>query len=775
MNNSQFHISMRCVFLDSLLLTLTAASIYIVSALKIYYGNVTDFVFPISDLVSIAGIWTLFLFAGIGILLFVSHWFLLYRYIAVLLLILIFDLWAQGNLFNWNYGPLDGSPIPWSQFEIEGNIELFFLLTLIPVTFFFARKIYVLMPYALIILTLMQVADSLATIKKTTGPDLDKLFIIDESNKFVFGHEKNIIILILDAFQGSVFGEIMPTTPELTSRLDGFTWFKNASCAIPSTKLSLPNLLSGIAYNNKIPVHQYQREVLLGHSLLVDLKSRGYQTEYYSVFGYGILPVNDRLWSNARRKTSRMELVDEYNKLFQTTNFRVSLQIIKKQLYKNGVWTTKEDTKKYLINALEIEGDQTISNAVTPIMGESKPSTKCCNNIPAGIHPDIDFTNAMLGQVRKGNRSNIFKLYHLQGLHPPRNIDENFNVDPMLNEDSDSIPSSGRASLKLLNLFLGELKKAGVYDNSLIFVLGDHGNARRVNPSGTAHHANLNKKSLRLNFDSVKGTAIPLVLVKPAGATGPLQISEKPVTLGDVPNTAIDLIGGKPGFPGLPMFTDIEPLRERLFWIHAYHEGHFDYYGDLQEFSIKGNIYEDSDWSVTGNLLKPAETGVKKFYEERDVYLKAMLPLKPVEEKGDPFAVPPFGYLNDTCVASRAFDKIPRETTWMPVVAPNGRCASKAILGIEYRHPIVVKVYSLKTRYDLQYEAPKDWTFEASNDNQNWLILHRVINETQWEPGGKVKIFQIIDNSEAYAFYRLNISNSQDGRCISIDEFELFE
>lgn len=337
------------------------------------------------------------------------------------------------------------------------------------------------------------------------------------------------------------------------------------------------------------------------------------------------------------------------------------------------------------------------------------------------------------------------------------------------------MPSSGRASLKLLDLFLRELKKAGLYDNSIIIVLADHGNARQVNPSATSHHADLNRQSLRLAFDAVQGSAIPLVLVKPVDAFGPMQVSTVPVTLGDVPNTVMAMIDGRQDFPGKSMFADINPTRERLFWIHTYHEEHFDYYGDLQEFSIKGDIYEDSAWTVTGNLLRPLKTGVKKFYEERDAYLRSMLPLTPVVEKGAASAIPPFGYLNDTFDAHCAFDKILRETGWMPVVAPNGKCANKAILGITYDRAFILKAYSLKTRHDLQYQAPKDWTLEASNGGDDWVILQQVNGETQWEPGGKVKVFHMEDNHREFAAYRLNITASQDGRCIFIDEFELFE
>lgn len=405
----------------------------------------------------------------------------------------------------------------------------------------------------------------------------------------------------------------------------------------------------------------------------------------------------------------------------------------------------------------------------------SVSKANCCNSLPNSINPDVDFTNSMLNNVRFSEHDRVFKLFHLQGLHSPRVIDEHFRHDPALNEDTSSIPSSGIASLKMLFLFFDELKKSTLYSNALIFVLSDHGLARTVNPSKSALHDELNKKSLRLGFNAVKGSAIPLVLVKPPNSAGQLKVSEAPVELSDVPNTVMALSGRSQSFPGIPFFSQKQKQRERLFWVHAYHEKDYDYYGDLQEFLIRGNVYDDSAWSITGKLLKPVKTSIGEIYKERDVFLKKMLPLKVIQQRGEVFSIPPYGFLDDAFNAHKAFDKIPRETGWMPVERPNGKCADEAILGVRYSDAVSVKAYSITTRFDLQYQAPKSWTFEASNDNKVWSVLHKIEEEVGWEPQGKPKFFHLSENNQKFLQYRINISQGQHiGKCIFIDEFELF-
>jgi hypothetical protein len=131
--------------------------------------------------------------------------------------------------------------------------------------------------------------------------------------------------------------------------------------------------------------------------------------------------------------------------------------------------------------------------------------------------------------------------------------------------------------------------------------------------------------------------------------------------------------------------------------------------------------------------------------------------------------------LDDTFSASRAFDKDPRETGWWPVENPNGKCASKAILGIDIHRPVILKAYSLSTRIDMENYNPKSWVLEASSDNRSWFPLHQVTDATQWKGVGKMKIYPTANNSQVFSSYRLNISGSVGGRCIQINEFEIFE
>lgn len=57
--------------------------------------------------------------------------------------------------------------------------------------------------------------------------------------------------------------------------------------------------------------------------------------------------------------------------------------------------------------------------------------------------------------------------------------------------------------------------------------------------------------------------------------------------------------------------------------------------------------------------------------------------------------------------------------------------------------------------------APKNWTFEGSNDNQKWTTLDRRSNETGWRnPDARTFSF---DNKTSYRYYKLTVSAVVDG------------
>ena len=71
--------------------------------------------------------------------------------------------------------------------------------------------------------------------------------------------------------------------------------------------------------------------------------------------------------------------------------------------------------------------------------------------------------------------------------------------------------------------------------------------------------------------------------------------------------------------------------------------------------------------------------------------------------------------------------------------------------------------------------APKNWTFEGSNDASSWTVLHTVTNQTSWD-NGETRYYEPTDISTAYRYHRINITaNNGDASFTQICEIYLFD
>jgi hypothetical protein len=52
---------------------------------------------------------------------------------------------------------------------------------------------------------------------------------------YQFSPEKNVLIIVLDGFQGDVFQEIIDESPQYRKRFDGFTYYRDALGGYPVT------------------------------------------------------------------------------------------------------------------------------------------------------------------------------------------------------------------------------------------------------------------------------------------------------------------------------------------------------------------------------------------------------------------------------------------------------------------------------------------------------------------------------------------------------------
>ena len=97
---------------------------------------------------------------------------------------------------------------------------------------------------------------------------------------------------------------------------------------------------------------------------------------------------------------------------------------------------------------------------------------------------------------------------------------------------------------------------------------------------------------------------------------------------------------------------------------------------------------------------------------------------------------------------------------------------------VQYQFPAahIITQYAVTSRNEGIYSCPpKTWTFEGSTDGATWTTLDTQTNITDWAATANVRKVFDFTNATAYAYYRLDITASNDAGYVGVGEMEMME
>ena len=506
-------------------------------------------------------------------------------------------LWAESTLFIGHFGIFQGGDLDWDR-----NRTLFFLELVLVAAFVAAALRFKgrLLHHAFVIsvlLTLSSTANLYRPFRENLsrhGTGLEYTFTQD--GVFRVSPEKNVLIFVLDTFQSDVFAEIIVAHSELKKMLDGFTYFPNATSAFPKTYTSIPDLLTGQAFENSQPFSQYKRKAYLGDSLPRVLKRRGFDVRYRSFAWqpYFAHPeVADNLAALSSADDRRWMQNHEFIQLCNLSLFRISPFLAKPWVYNDNQFRIREAALPRPVAKPQY------------VLG-SRQRTYSKGN-PA---EDLALLDQMVAFLSATEEKPSFRVFHFRGTHVPLNLNRNLTYIGKQPRTRDAFKGQAEAMLKMLSIVLGKLKDLSVYDNSMIFVVADHG-------AGEFGKVGIREDDIRtLGLDApfsapdepvpttiVQG-GIPLMLAKRIAETGPMAVSFAPVALGDVINTVFRELGFQDLARGPSIYEIPEGSpRTRLHRHYQFTKMELEYIVPMTEYRITGFSWDPASWSLTGRNL----------------------------------------------------------------------------------------------------------------------------------------------------------------------------
>jgi hypothetical protein len=565
---------------------LLALTLFLFGPTYLYFTNILEFSSPFRKLfplfLGLSVLCSLVLTGGLALLKTASR-----EKAVSLLLTTAFLLWLQGNVLVWQYGPLDGRAIDWSASWAHGVVDSLVWLVFLIAAYFGAGHIYGIAKRAAFAFIIIQmVSTSVVVIRAPSAAHLHTKLIEDEDFMFAFSPERNVLILVLDTFQGDIFQEIIRENPTWKSVLDGFTYYRNALGGYPTTYASVPLILTGCFYENNVPIQEFIKRVFLSNSLPRLLKEQGYQVDI--IGGKQAVYADEQIatnWCQTKHLTEDDVGGEEALFILDITFFRYLPHFAKQWVYNEQKWR--------------------FSN-----LGRGRDAS----DFPAGNHRNsIATIRKMARRARLKSDRPVFRYIHLDPPHYPLIINERLEYEELENTRY-GFKRQAQGTLKLAGILLDKLKELGIYDETMVFVVADHGARYPVNIAASGYEEGQNSDIPMLG--TIKSSALPLVLVKPFDSRGEMAVSDAPVSLADIAKTVASALGVTSEIPGSSLLNmSSSDVRSRRYLYHEWGRGEWpDYLPPMREYLVAGFSWLDEAWHPTHNLYTPE--GIERLLSE---------------------------------------------------------------------------------------------------------------------------------------------------------------
>ena len=554
------------------------------ATLSIYAGNSDEFVSPFCKLFSIYAPYLLILCTGAGLLGSIMTAEGALRYKAILSAVAIL-VWLQGNILVWDYGSLDGRTIDWMSADWRGMLDFSIWIILLALAITAYKQFGKLLVIAAIATLPIQVVNSAVTILSSPaelgGADSIDIDPRARDALFSFSSSSNTVHIVMDGFQSDIFAEIVDNYPDRDVRgeLRGFTFFAEHLGVYPYTQLTMPAMLSGKLYRNDIPVDDFVHNTLQGNTILNAAFKAGHEVDIAAqislanIYGignvshtYGITP-SDHV-------SARDYTLNDAARLIDLALFRVVPHFAKALVYRDQLWVFQGRIRAESYLQLQ-------------------------------YFSDLAFLRQLAEKMSVSRDMPVYKLIHVMLSHRPTVGNEQCEYDGQHSLSRANVTKQARCGLLAVLDVLHRMKELGIYDESLIVLMGDHGAWVPVDTlrNGDAKAADVDAMTVAM--------AMPVLAIKRPGDDAEFQVSTAPTSIVDIPATIDGILNLGAEFDGVSVFEigpDKNRTRTHLTYGYGINPKAKGFLFPMHEYSVRGNPLDATAWQqqarhVAGNIV----------------------------------------------------------------------------------------------------------------------------------------------------------------------------
>ena len=401
---------------------------------------------------------------------------------------------------------------------------------------------------------------------------------------------KNVVVLMLDRAESAYFEYILADQPEIKDAFTGFTYYKNTLGYNSHTLIGAPPLYGGyeytpFAFNSRpeIKLKDKHNEALLLMPRILTEEAGFTATLSDSSWG-NYSYVADMRFTDGYEEIEGIKIQGRYTgkfkKEFPSTASSVSLE---DGLKRNLLWVS-------IFREVPVIARSVVYYKGSYLQGESAMDTDTLLDSYSALAYLLELTDF-------SSQADSFLMITNETTHSNEDI-SSFNL---VDINSLSYPVAAgyynnTISLLALARWFNYLKENGVYDNTRIIIVSDHG-------MGYGEKAEEGYDKPGLNHNS-KDDYHALLLVKDFNASGAIETDMSFMTTADVPTLALEGLVENPvnPFTGNPVNSDAKANGVYITTddIFMPHHGKSDYVFTVKEdlwYHVKDNIFIDSNWT----------------------------------------------------------------------------------------------------------------------------------------------------------------------------------
>jgi hypothetical protein len=497
----------------------------------------------------------------------------LFRAFVALLFGLGLVLWIQGNFLVADYGAFTGAAIDWASQSWRNPYEIAMWVGVPLLAVAGARYVARIAPFASAVLVALQAAALIMSVVRADAGEPGR-WQGPTDTTFELSRTRNVIHVVLDAFQADIFGEILAEErPALDRSLSGAVFFANHIGAFPTTIVSIPAMLTGKVYRNDRPLQRYVFEILKEGSIFTSLRASGYRVDAATGMHHG-----REAATNYVRLRRPYVSYDDYIRftawqLADLSLFRHAPHLLRPWIFNDESWRLQTvfgpgDTssrRHHAVNGAVVLGE--FARRLTPSTDEP-----------------------------------VYKYIHVGIPHRPVTVNGKCEFIGVVRATRPNYKEQARCAVKRVTEILDRLKELGVYDSTFVVISSDHG-------IGMPSPQFANDRETPMGAVArVAGNAMALLVVKPLNSSGPVRISQAPTTITDIPATILDGVGLTQSMPGEPALKLPEDARRVRPW--AYYDWERDdwgqnYFPSLDIVDINGRVLDGNNWTLLNTIYEP--------------------------------------------------------------------------------------------------------------------------------------------------------------------------